>query len=490
MGRRPDRERSRVLLVGAGRFHSPLLSDIAAVDPGLEELRKVLTEPGAGVFAADREHCVSVRNPRTPREVFDNFFTAAAEADDVLLVYYAGHGLLDRDGHLHLAVEESDPRQPIGNSVEFEKLKRAIKTSRATLRVMILDCCYSGQALGWQSGDADDDAETAVAQVIDEDIAEGMYVLTSSDRQTKSRFVPGERTTAFTGALLKAFATRPGDDVRLRDLYPYVSAELRRRGMPDPQATVENSSGSLVIRRPAESGRDAEPPAASPIRRRAAIAALVLTVLGGTVAGVAWTTSGGDRPALIPTSAHPPSPAPSRPSPSSPALVADAVFTDDFSGPALDSVKWKPASRPDVMHQEDGHLVISTRPGTGVDYTRLEPIKVSREFTDVRFRLTMPAYAQGGQGGASFVVNPTGARPQVFGFGPGADNGVAAVPLPCDRPSCRLAVYEDFTYPDYANPRPIKPGETMEIEISRKDGRLLYFADGTQIGASQGIRAR
>ena len=26
----------------------------------------------------------------------------------------------------------------------------------------------------------------------------------------------------------------------------------------------------------------------------------------------------------------------------------------------------------------------------------------------------------------------------------------------------------------------------MEIEISRRDGRLLYFADGTQIGASQG----
>ena len=103
------------------------------------------------------------------------------------------------------------------------------------LRVLLLDCCYSGQALGRQGGDADDDVETAVAQVIDDEIAEGMFVLTSSDRQTKSRFVPGERMTAFTGALLRALTARPDNEVLLRDLYPHVAAELQRRKMPRPQ---------------------------------------------------------------------------------------------------------------------------------------------------------------------------------------------------------------------------------------------------------------
>ena len=46
-------------------------------------------------------------------------------------------------------------------------------------------------------------------------------------------------------------------------------------------------------------------------------------------------------------------------------------------------------------------------------------------------------------------------------------------------------MYEDFTYPDYANPRLITPGETVTIEIVRKDGHLLYLADGVQIGTSK-----
>jgi Caspase domain len=254
MGRRPDRERSRLLLVGADRFRSVRLPDIDAVDFGLERLRQVLTSPGEGVFAGDREHCVILRRPRTPREIFDNFFTVAGQADDVLLVYYAGHGVLDRDGHLHLAVEETDPLQPIGNAVEFERLRRALATSPAPLRILILDCCYSGQALGRQGADADDDAETAVAQVIAEDVAEGMYVLTSSDRQSTSRYFSDERTTAFTGALLRALAARPNDEIRLGDVYPFVESEL----LHGPPARRQLSAPALSHREAC--GQCASPP--------------------------------------------------------------------------------------------------------------------------------------------------------------------------------------------------------------------------------------
>ena len=361
MGRRPDRERSRILLVGASRFRSPLLPDIPAVEPGVDELRKILTDPGAGVFAGDGEHCSYVRNPHTQRDVFDSFFTAAAQADDVLLVYYAGHGLLDRDGHLHLAVEESDPQQPIGNSVEFEKLKHAMETSPARLRVLLLDCCYSGQALGRQGGDADDDVETAVAQVIDDEIAEGMFVLTSSDRQTKSRFVPGERMTAFTGALLRALTARPDNEVLLRDLYPHVAAELQRRKMPPPQTTAGNSSGSLVVRKPGANGQGPTSAKPVPTRRRAMIATLGISVLAAAATGIGWVTSDGPTSAPNPPTVAPsssPAPVVGTTSPSSPA-AADVVFADDF---------WVPCSRvtsgsrrADRM-SSDWKMTISTSP--------------------------------------------------------------------------------------------------------------------------------
>jgi hypothetical protein len=40
--------------------------------------------------------------------------------------------------------------------------------------------------------------------------------------------------------------------------------------------------------------------------------------------------------------------------------------------------------------------------------------------------------------------------------------------------------------PRGASARPIEPGETVTIEISRRDGHLSYYVDGVRIGVSKG----
>lgn len=149
MARRPDPTRSRVLLIGATRFSSPGLDNIPEIRSGLHRLRRALTDPGRGVF--DPVTCTVVEPARTLRDVVDPFYAAVQSAEDVLLVYYAGHGILDREAKLHLAVEESDPQRPFGNSVDFGVLKREMERADARLRILWLDCCYSGQAIGSQS---------------------------------------------------------------------------------------------------------------------------------------------------------------------------------------------------------------------------------------------------------------------------------------------------------------------------------------------------
>lgn len=170
MGRKPDKLRSRVLLIGAGRFVSPDLDDIGAVGAGLDQLRSALTAAPTGVFSAEPAQLHVLRDPANQRAVFDAFFQAARSAEDVLFVYYAGHGILDRSGKLHLAVEESDPHQPVGNSVDFTMLKDEMDTAQAAVRVLILDCCYSGQAVGRLSAATPaQSAADATAQVVDDE---------------------------------------------------------------------------------------------------------------------------------------------------------------------------------------------------------------------------------------------------------------------------------------------------------------------------------
>ncbi|NEB67034.1 caspase family protein, partial [Streptomyces fulvissimus] len=53
-------------------------------------------------------NCTVLRDPASPRDLSRAVEEAAKEATDTLLVYYAGHGLIDWSGHFHLAVRSSE----------------------------------------------------------------------------------------------------------------------------------------------------------------------------------------------------------------------------------------------------------------------------------------------------------------------------------------------------------------------------------------------
>src|SRR4051794_28607989 len=166
---------NRALLVGASSFASRDLPNIRGVRRGVKALADVLCDPQRGVF--DRKSCDVVLNPSAPSEFFDPLHRASAGTRDLLLVYYGGHGLLDRNLRLHLAIKKSNPHQPVGNSVIYEEVKEFLERSGASVRVLILDCCFSGQAVGRQSATMKvDDSATAVEQAVGTRTT-GMYVL-------------------------------------------------------------------------------------------------------------------------------------------------------------------------------------------------------------------------------------------------------------------------------------------------------------------------
>lgn len=238
----PDRARSRAVLIGTAWFaHLPPLP---AVHNNLRDLLTALTDPRIGILTP--ENCEIIDDPESAHTVMTRLQRAADRTDDFLLVYYAGHGLRhDRRDVLCLTLPVSDPDALDGSSVPFEWVKGVLENSHARTNLLLLDCCYSGMALGVMSGGLDrQDLEVR-----------GTAVIASSPRNSTSQAPVGDRHTAFTGkmiTLLRDGSPIPGEDLTVGTLYKRLSVALVKEEFPRPLLKITDTSGDLLVRQPTQ----------------------------------------------------------------------------------------------------------------------------------------------------------------------------------------------------------------------------------------------
>ena len=186
----PDPGRSRAVLIGASTYRH--LEDLPAVRNNLSGFRDVLVAPALGGLPAD--HCTVVAEPARPVDAYRTLRKQAAAAEDTLLVYFAGHGRTGSRNELWLCLPDTDPEVLSFTALGYEQLREAVADSRATKKVVILDCCFSGRALADQADDED--------RILGQVGIEGTYILTATAANAVALAPPGERYTAFTGTLL------------------------------------------------------------------------------------------------------------------------------------------------------------------------------------------------------------------------------------------------------------------------------------------------
>ncbi|MEV4148742.1 caspase family protein [Amycolatopsis sp. NPDC049691] len=237
MSRFPDRSRSHVVLLGAGRFRDPVLTELPAVSENLLALRGRFTDPGTGVFAA--ENCVTVPEDASVAEAGRLVNRCAEQARDLLLVYYAGHGLVDDRGRLHLALHHTETSSLKYSALPVDLLREDIGASPAEARILILDCCFAGRAIDVMAGDA-----SLIGAQLE---AAGTYTLASTTATAPAYAPHGQRFTAFTGALLDALGNET--PLPLDEIYLRVDRELASRNLPRPQRRATNTAGRLCLSR-------------------------------------------------------------------------------------------------------------------------------------------------------------------------------------------------------------------------------------------------
>ncbi|WP_198406988.1 caspase, EACC1-associated type [Nocardia terpenica] len=232
----PNRTGWRAALIGVSRYTHPSLTDIPAAANNIHDLNRLLTAPTGAALPS--EHCTTLVDPETPAQVGALLSAAAKQADEVLVVYYAGHGQPDRrSGQLHLALTGTDPDHLQWSSIPFATLRGELATARARARILILDCCFSGRAFEAMSA-----PDTVVEGQID---INGTYIIASSPRNETSVAPEGHRHTAFTDALLTAATSSTG--LTLDQLYSNIDQILQRNGYPRPVRRSVNITGNLRL---------------------------------------------------------------------------------------------------------------------------------------------------------------------------------------------------------------------------------------------------
>ncbi|MGN2638575.1 caspase, EACC1-associated type [Nocardia takedensis] len=223
------------MLIGASHYDNPALSNLPAVANNLDGLTRLLLGRDTGTFSG--EHFQKITDPSNRRHIGDAVANASRDATDVLLVYYAGHGLLDSRGRLHLALAGSNPDQVGWTALPFDILREELADSPAATRILILDCCFSARAFETMS-----DPRTVLAGQTE--IA-GTYTIVSSAANEPSYAPSGHGYTAFTEVLIEAATNTAGHS--LDELYREIDSDLFRRSRPRPHRRSVDRAGELVL---------------------------------------------------------------------------------------------------------------------------------------------------------------------------------------------------------------------------------------------------
>uniref|UniRef100_UPI002F918C43 caspase, EACC1-associated type n=1 Tax=Streptomyces sp. NBC_01553 TaxID=2975877 RepID=UPI002F918C43 len=286
---RIDRSGSRAVLIGVSKYQDPSFPPVPAAKKSLQGVHRMLVDKELANWSPDQ--VTSIPDPVDCRRVIGDLRRLAQDTHGVLLLYFVGHGTVTENGDLVLAVTDTIADEADVTGLEYSKIRSALLGSPAKVKVVVLDCCYSGRAIDVLAGDGQFLADGTDVR--------GTYTLTAADHVAHAG--KPDAHTAFTGELLDLISTgiAGGPPVlTFADLYPHLKRKLIARNLPRPNQrgtdtadkypVAKNAFGNITATAKSRSG-DHQSARQSKTREGIRRRTLVLGALAvaGTGAGVA-----------------------------------------------------------------------------------------------------------------------------------------------------------------------------------------------------------
>ncbi|GAB2722612.1 caspase, EACC1-associated type [Kitasatospora kifunensis] len=237
-----DRSTSLAVLIGSASYEDPSYLQVVAAANSARHMARMLTNPALGNWPIER--VVTIIDPQSARDVAKRLRSLVSQLEGELLLYFAGHGVLNEDLDLCLVLKDTDPDNLDYTGLTWPQVRKLLLASPARVKAVILDCCYSGQAITALSG--------TDSPLADGTAVRGVYTLTAADGTAD--VVPAaqqsESCTSFTAQLLElVHAGIPSEREQLtfQTLYPHLKRRLAERGLPEPNQRGIDTADAFVL---------------------------------------------------------------------------------------------------------------------------------------------------------------------------------------------------------------------------------------------------
>ena len=237
------------LIIGNTDYIDPGLAQLTAPGQDAEDFARVLKDKD--ICAFDDVKVLFNELSSTAIEKIDEFFDQK-KSDDLLVLYFSGHGVRDEFGSLYLAFKNTIRSRLRSTSIEDYYIRKAMDQSRSRRQVLILDCCNSGAFT--QGAKAEVGGTMGLTQAFQ---GNGRFVLTASDATQfawEGEKVIGEtQNSLFTHFLLKGLGGEADNDgdgkITVDELYDYAYEQISKvTPKQTPTKSASKVEGDIVLR--------------------------------------------------------------------------------------------------------------------------------------------------------------------------------------------------------------------------------------------------
>jgi branched-chain amino acid transport system substrate-binding protein len=218
------------LLIGVSEYSEGLLPIPSAIKD-VEAMRRVLEHPDMGAF--DEVTVLSNPDKGSIEKAVEDLFSNR-QRDDLVLLYFSGHGIKDQSARFYLSTKETGQDQKgdfrRSTALAASKLQEYITDSRSKREVIILDCCFSGAFVQGKGTPAmgeigEIDIQTALG-------GRGRAILTSSSSIEYSFESEDNDLSIYTKYLVEGIETgaadKDGDQlISVNELHEYASERVQ-----------------------------------------------------------------------------------------------------------------------------------------------------------------------------------------------------------------------------------------------------------------------
>ncbi|MCP4701869.1 MAG: tetratricopeptide repeat protein [Gammaproteobacteria bacterium] len=213
------------LLIGNGEYEDKNIPGLSRPSRNVEDLAKVLSDPKTGGFEAEQVKTLIDHSKSTIEREIARFFNNR-KRDDLLLLYYAGHGFLDDRGLLYLAMRDMENDLLDVTAIPAAFIARQMGKSRAKQQILLLDCCHSGafKAVAHEGASG-----ATVAVLTASDVTEFAWEKEQKETEVAKPEKQAQHTV-FTRHLLEGLtgrAAKRDGSITCDSLYAYLRARLK-----------------------------------------------------------------------------------------------------------------------------------------------------------------------------------------------------------------------------------------------------------------------